>query len=45
VLYAGRTQHVPIVHHGPFVGDTNEDIVRTYQNYLAGHMGHINAIR
>jgi redox-sensitive bicupin YhaK (pirin superfamily) len=45
VLYAGRMQHEPIVHYGPFVGDTNEDIVRAYQNYRAGHMGHINALR
>lgn len=45
VLYAGRMQHEPIVHHGPFVGDTNEDIIRAYQNYRAGHMGHIRALR
>jgi redox-sensitive bicupin YhaK (pirin superfamily) len=45
VLYAGRMQHEPIVHYGPFVGDTNEDIVRAYQNYRAGHMGHISALR
>jgi len=45
LLYAGRMQHEPIVHYGPFVGDTNEDIVRAYQNYRAGQMGHINAIR
>lgn len=45
MLYAGRMQHEPIVHHGPFIGDTNEDIIRAYQNYRAGHMGHISAIR
>jgi redox-sensitive bicupin YhaK (pirin superfamily) len=45
VLYAGRAQHEPIVHCGPFVGDTDEDIVRAYQNYRAGHMGHISALR
>ncbi len=45
VFYAGRMQHEPIVHHGPFVGDTNEDIIRAYQNYRAGHMGHISALR
>jgi redox-sensitive bicupin YhaK (pirin superfamily) len=44
VLYAGQMQHEPIVHYGPFVGDTNEDIVRSYQNYRAGLMGHINEI-
>ncbi|HVR86460.1 MAG TPA: pirin-like C-terminal cupin domain-containing protein, partial [Planctomycetota bacterium] len=45
LLYAGFMQHEPIVHYGPFVGDTNEDIVRAYQNYRAGHMGHISALR
>jgi redox-sensitive bicupin YhaK (pirin superfamily) len=45
VFYAGRMQHEPIVHYGPFVGDTNEDIVRAYQNYRAGQMGHISALR
>jgi len=45
VFYAGRMQREPIVHYGPFVGDSNEDIVRAYQNYRAGVMGHINAIR
>ena len=45
VLYAGESQHEPIIHHGPFVGDTNEDIVRAYQNYRAGLMGHISALR
>jgi len=45
VLYAGRMQHEPIVHYGPFVGDSNEDIVRAYQNYRAGQMGHIHALR
>lgn len=39
---AGRMQHEPIVHHGPFVRDTNEDIVQAYQNYRAGHMGPLN---
>ena len=45
LLYAGRAQREPIVHCGPFVGDTDEDIVRAYQNYRAGQMGHISAIR
>lgn len=45
LLYAGQMQHQPIVHHGPFVGDTREDIVRAFQNYHAGHMNHINAYK
>ena len=42
LLYAGQMQHEPIVHYGPFVGDTQADIVRDYQNYQAGKMQHIN---
>ena len=36
VLYAGEPQGVPIASHGPFIGDTREDIVRLYQEYRAG---------
>lgn len=45
LLYAGQMQHQPIVHHGPFIGDTREDIVRAFQNYHAGRMNHINAYK
>lgn len=33
VLYAGQPQGAPIVSHGPFIGDTREDIVRLYHEY------------
>jgi redox-sensitive bicupin YhaK (pirin superfamily) len=33
VLYAGQPQHDAIVSHGPFIGDTREDIVRLYNEY------------
>ncbi len=36
VLYAGQPQGVPIVTHGPFVGDSREDIVRLYTEYRSG---------
>jgi quercetin 2,3-dioxygenase len=36
VLYAGQPQGDPIVSHGPFIGDTREDIVRLYNEYRAG---------
>lgn len=45
LLYAGQMQHQPIVHHGPFVGDTREDIVRAFENYHAGRMSHINSYK
>jgi redox-sensitive bicupin YhaK (pirin superfamily) len=41
VFYAGEPQGAPIVSHGPFIGDTKEDIVRLYQEYQEGKMGHI----
>lgn len=36
VLYAGQPQGDPIVSHGPFIGDSREDIVRLYDEYRAG---------
>ncbi|SEL31704.1 pirin family protein [Parapedobacter koreensis] len=41
VLYAGEPQHAPIVSHGPFIGDTKEDIVRLYHEYNRGRIGHV----
>jgi len=34
--YAGEPTHDPVVAHGPFIGDTQEDIVRLYGEYEAG---------
>jgi redox-sensitive bicupin YhaK (pirin superfamily) len=36
VLYAGQPQGVPIVSHGPFIGDSREDIARLYAEYRDG---------
>jgi len=36
VLYAGEPTNVPIVMHGPFVGETRADLVRVSSDYLAG---------
>jgi redox-sensitive bicupin YhaK (pirin superfamily) len=36
VLYAGEPTNVPIVMHGPFVGETRADIMRVSNDYLAG---------
>ena len=36
VLYAGEPQGDPIVSHGPFIGDTREDIARLFGEYRAG---------
>ena len=44
VLYAGQPHQAPIVSHGPFIGDTQEDIVRLYREYRQGKMPHLNEI-
>jgi len=36
VLYAGQPQGDPIVSHGPFIGDSKDDIVRLYNEFRAG---------
>ncbi len=36
VLYAGQPQGAAIVSHGPFIGDSMEDIVRLYGEYRDG---------
>lgn len=42
VLYAAQPHGVPVVSHGPFIGDSQEDIVRLYQEYRQGKMPHVN---
>jgi quercetin 2,3-dioxygenase len=42
VLYAGQPHHVPIVSHGPFIGDSQDDIRRLYSEYRRGGMPHLN---
>ncbi|MBB5283114.1 hypothetical protein HNQ92_001240 [Rhabdobacter roseus] len=44
VFYAGEPQQVPVVSHGPFVGDSREDIQRLYQEYRQGKMPHLNEL-
>jgi redox-sensitive bicupin YhaK (pirin superfamily) len=44
VLYAGQPQGDPIVSHGPFIGDSREDIVRLYREYRAGQFQRLSDI-
>ncbi|QHT69985.1 pirin family protein [Rhodocytophaga rosea] len=44
VLYAAEPQGVPIVSHGPFIGDSTDDIRRLYQEFRHGKMGHISEV-
>jgi quercetin 2,3-dioxygenase len=36
LLYAGERQGVPLVSYGPFIGDTRDDIVRSFERYKTG---------
>jgi redox-sensitive bicupin YhaK (pirin superfamily) len=38
MIYAGERQNVPIVMHGPFVGESRKDLMRLSQLYLDGKM-------
>lgn len=44
VLYAGQPQGDPIVSHGPFIGDSKDDIVRLYNEYRAGRFERLSAL-
>ena len=44
VLYAGQPQGTPIVAHGPFIGDTVEDIARLYEEYRQGRFPRMSEI-
>lgn len=42
ILYAAQPHHVPVIHYGPFVGDTKEDIMQWYAEYRQGKIPHLN---
>jgi hypothetical protein len=44
LIYAGQRQRVPIVMHGPFVGESRADIVRLSQLYTTGRMPRISEL-
>jgi len=44
MLYAGERQDVPIVTHGPFVGETRADLVRLSQTYIRGQMPRVSEL-
>ncbi|HWI93780.1 MAG TPA: pirin-like C-terminal cupin domain-containing protein [Flavisolibacter sp.] len=44
VLYAGKPTGDAIVSHGPFIGGSNEDILRLYNEYRQGKMKHISTV-
>ncbi len=44
VLYAGERQRVPIVMHGPFVGETRADLMRVSRAYIEGKMPRVSEL-
>jgi quercetin 2,3-dioxygenase len=44
VLYAGERQGVPIVTHGPFVGETRADLMRLSRDYMEGKMPRVSQL-
>jgi redox-sensitive bicupin YhaK (pirin superfamily) len=42
MLYAGESQDVPIVTHGPFVGESRTDLLRLSQAYVDGRMPRVS---
>jgi quercetin 2,3-dioxygenase len=44
LLYAAQPQHDEIVAHGPFIGDSMDDIRQLYADYRAGKMEHITEV-
>ena len=44
VLYAGKPLGENIISHGPFIADSNEDILRLYAAYRQGKMQHISTV-
>ena len=44
VLYAGERQGVPIVMHGPFVGETRADLMRVSQAYMQDKLPRVSEL-
>ena len=44
ILYAGERQGVPIMMHGPFVGESRADLMRLSRQYLEGKMPRISEL-
>src|SRR5665213_1918045 len=44
VLYCGQPHGEKIVPHGPFIGETTEDLPQLYQEFRAGKMQHITTV-
>jgi redox-sensitive bicupin YhaK (pirin superfamily) len=45
ILYAGQPQGHPIVSHGPFIGDSKQDIARLFAEYQAGRFPRLSELK
>ena len=43
LLVAGKPLNEPVVHYGPFVMNTREEIRKAFEDYQSGRMGSINS--
>lgn len=44
ILYAAAPHNAKVVSYGPFIGDTNKDIIRLYQEYQMHQMPHLSEL-
>lgn len=44
ILYAGKPQRTPIVMHGPFVGESRQDIARVSRDYMEGRFPRLSEL-
>ena len=44
VLYAGEPQGVPLVMHGPFVGESRADLMRVSRDYMEGRLPKVSTL-
>jgi len=44
VLYAGERQGVPLVMHGPFVGETRADLMRLSKDFMEGRLPKVSEL-
>jgi quercetin 2,3-dioxygenase len=44
VLYAGERQGIPLVMHGPFVGESRADLMRISRDYMEGRMPRVSEL-
>jgi redox-sensitive bicupin YhaK (pirin superfamily) len=44
ILHAGERQGVPLVMHGPFVGESRADLLRLSRDYLEGRLPKVSEL-